>query len=154
MIPLRKDHCLRPFLVMMKKSGKMPDDEYQFDDMDHGSFSKEEITIRSIILNHLKKICLLSCDEFVGGYNNTVTEWHGSLRYVKKVYVPDARAKYCQAVDTLYDLLLPFLDKEFLKDYDSVKPMKESTPDERQKKSRALFQILSKLLHRRNYVGE
>lgn len=117
-------------------------------------FSKDEITIRGIVLNHLKKICLLSCDEFRGGYENNVTEWHGSLRYIKKVYVPDARARYCQAVDTLYDLLLPFLDKEFEKEHNKIQDMLESTPEERKTKSRVLLQLLSKLLHRKNYIGD
>ena len=57
--------------------------DVQFEDMEShsGSFGKEDITIRGIVLNHVKKICQLSCEEFIGGYFNSVTEFHNGLKY-------------------------------------------------------------------------
>ena len=133
----------------------MAEDNIDFEDMESGShFSKEETNIRSIVLNHIKKICLLSCDEFTGGYFNSVTEFHGSLKYTKKVYVPDARAKYCQAIDTLYDLMIPFFDKPFKKALEDIEVMENKSPEQKIAKSRKMFKELNKLLHRVNYLGE
>lgn len=133
----------------------MAEDKVEFEDIEGGvTFSKEDISIRIIVLNHLKKICLLSCDEFIGGYYNSVTEWHGELRYVKKVYVPDARARYIQAVDSLYDILIPFFDTQFSKEKEEIQKMPSDNNDKKLEKTRKLFQELNKLLLRKNYLAE
>src|SRR3990167_8335322 len=134
----------------------MNKDNYEFEDMESSSFhsGKDELNIKTIILNHVRKICLLSCEEFIGGYHNIVSEWHGEIRFQKRVYVPDARAKYSQAVDRLYDLLMPFFDKPFNLEDDKIQKMPIGTPDKKLEKTRALFQQLNKLLNRRDYLNE
>jgi hypothetical protein len=128
--------------------------EISFDDVENVSFSKEDITIRGIALNHVKKILSLSCDEFTGGYYNTVTEFHNGLKYVKKVYVPDARAKYYQAIDNLYYLLDPFFDSKFIEANKVIQTMSIKTNDDRLKKACILFTELSRLLNRKNYLAD
>lgn len=129
-------------------------EEVQFEDMGNSSFSKEEITIRSIVLNHIKKILQLSCDEFTGGYYNTLTEFQGSLKYVKKVYVPDTRARFSQAVETLYYVLNPFFDKDFKKEDENIQKMPTKTTEEKLEKAKNLFKELNNLLYRKNYLAD
>lgn len=126
----------------------------EFDDMENASFSKEDVTIRGIVLNHVKKICMLSCDEFRGGYENNITEIKDGLKYVRKVYVPDARARYNQAIDTLYDLLTPFFDDLFKEVDKIIQEMDTKIPDKKLEKSRKLFKELNNLLYRKDYLSE
>jgi len=68
---------------------------------------KEKVTIKDIVLEHIKAISLKALSEFKGGY------WKKELKgnFVEEVYVPDSRKEYIQGIEFLSDLLLPDFDK-------------------------------------------
>ena len=77
--------------------------------------NKEQVSFREIVLSHEKKILELSCSEFRGGFFNTV--FHGGIP--TKIYVPDARRVFIQAVEAFASILLPHFDEQAQSHYDN-----------------------------------
>lgn len=76
-------------------------------------YTKDKITFRDIILQHLRKITAFSSCEFIGGYwqeRTLVTA--GSTTQTIKTYVPDSREVYSNAVECMADMLYSYFDKE------------------------------------------
>lgn len=78
--------------------------------------SKKGISIKEIILMHIRKISDICCKEFTGGYweRKPIKTANGIL--FSEVYHNDVREAYCNAVDFLIDIIYPLGDKE-LKEY-------------------------------------
>jgi len=77
-----------------------------------GGGKKFKLTFEEIVMRHLRQICSLSCDEFRGGYvNKQIIALPGGMSTRNETYIPDARSRYNQAVDSLYDLIYSFFDK-------------------------------------------
>lgn len=128
---------------------------------------KEGTSIREIILEHLKKILEISRCEFRGGYYEE--KFTGNVN--EKIYVPDSRKQYIQAVESLSDVLLPYYDKdmeerakaidiEIEESLNTFEKSKKSTGSKEHnvyvitklKLMRMLFQQINYLLHRNNYL--
>ena len=82
---------------------------------------KDDISFRYVVLKHLMKITLLGSVEFRGGYwqqKTKVSKEGGS--YTEKVYIPDTREEYGNAINVFYDLLIPHFDSEMVKKGDEI----------------------------------
>lgn len=67
----------------------------------------DDFSFRITIMTHLRKICNLASVEFRGGhYENKTSMMPNGLTIKEKVYVPDTREQYSNAVDALHDLLM------------------------------------------------
>jgi len=77
--------------------------------------SKEKTTWREIVLEHIRKILECSRTEFRGGFYFERGE-NPPIR----VYVPDTRQTYMNAIDSLADVLLPFFDKGMKDDFKKI----------------------------------
>ena len=88
---------------------------------------KEKLTFRGILLLFLNKILSLSCVEWHGGYWEEKTKIIGGMGTTEKHYIPDSREIYCNAVNSLSDILLPHFDKEMKKSEEECeKELKEA----------------------------
>lgn len=89
----------------------MSDEDTQFEDAEqyNYSFDKNKITFKDIILMHLKKIGEYSSVEFRGGFwEERITQTNPST--IIRIYIPDTREVYSNAVDYLADMLFPYFD--------------------------------------------
>ena len=98
----------------------------------------EALSIKEIILRQIRKIGDLSCSEFTGGYWEKKPVKTGSGIIFSKVYHPDVREAYCNAVDFLIDIVFPMGDKDlkkYLKDFEGFeeKITKETEIKEKEK---------------------
>ena len=145
-------------------------EEKNFVDAEQYSGGEEKTSFREIVLQHVKRITVISSKELRGGYNETKVT--GNLSH--SIYVPDSREEYGNAVNCLADLLLPHFDKKMRiaesrtdKDFEKersslVKEFKEKETnysDTKQRVSvaklnsrRKLFRALMKFLHRKKYL--
>ena len=89
--------------------------------------NKDDITFRYIVMKHLMKIALLCCVEFRGGYwQQKITIGKDGPPIEEKVYVPDTREEFSNAVNFLHDILIPYFDKSMEESSESInKSLKE-----------------------------
>lgn len=81
----------------------------QFVDNFKGGSGKDEYTFRIILMQHLKRILQLASNEFRGGYwTEKIVLSSGGVQQKERVYIPDTREEYGNAVEALHDLLLPY----------------------------------------------
>jgi len=100
----------------------MNQNETNFEDAESYSYSfnKDKLTFKDIILQHLKKISQFASVEFRGGYweikEVPFSSGSGVVHSISnKVYVPDSREVYSNAVECLADMLYPYFDEEMKK---------------------------------------
>lgn len=101
-------------------------EEVQFQDADsyQSSFNKT-LSFKDIVLQHLKTIGRYASVEFRGGYWEIRaipiqgTNMSGSA--TSKVYVPDSREVYSNAIEYLADILYPHFDKEMKDKEEKIK---------------------------------
>ena len=86
----------------------------EFIDAESGWHGKaDDITFRYIILRHLMKIALLGSVEWKGGYWQQKTKMgKDGTMHTEKIYIPDTREEYSNAINVLHDFLLPHFDKK------------------------------------------
>lgn len=96
----------------------MGEEDIQFEDGSEGRFGghkKEELTFELIVLRHLTKITSMSCVEYRGGYWQQKTKMgKDGNSSTEKIYTPDTREQIGNAIDMLYDLLLPIIEQKNL----------------------------------------
>jgi len=147
----------------------MPDEEFEGAE----GFRKGDIanlSFREIVLMHLRRITQLSCVEFRGGYWNEKTHAIGGMGFTEKIYIPDSRECYVNAVDMFSDLLLPIYDKTAKKEIEDLetsfdnkyklfekqekkgKDIMQKWKQFKLKNKRQLFRELSLLLKRLKYL--
>ncbi len=122
-----------------------------------GGSNKFKLTFEEIVMRHLRQICSLSCDEFRGGYTNKqIIALPGGMSTKNETYIPDARLRYNQAVDTLYDLIFSFFDEEMEKKDDNLKEQEKDCKDKDKKVEikRNMLRALCSLLKRLNFLRE
>lgn len=75
--------------------------------------NKDEITFRYVVFKHIMKIALLGSVEWKGGYwqQKTGHDKEGNMT-TEKIYIPDTREEYGNAINILHDLLLPHFGKD------------------------------------------
>jgi hypothetical protein len=127
-----------------------------------GSYQKDQLSFREIILQHLKKITEFSSVEWKGGYWEQRIIPMGSGGMTQKVYVPDTRDIYSNAVEVFGDLLFPHYDEEMKTEdkriqnkIDAITKEEKSLEQFKQDKRkimRDLFRQISCFLKRRRYL--
>lgn len=136
---------------------------------EQGSYTTEGITFKDIVLSHLRRITSLASVEFRGGYWQTKARPAGNAILTEEIYTPDSRDVYCNAVDCLSDLCLPYFDDEMKEaEDDSISKLdtlkkeyinKEGEDihnkfsNKKQAIKRELFRALNLFLFRKNYFA-
>ncbi len=88
-------------------------DEDQIVAIDEGyTANKSDLSIREIILRHVRKISDLSCQELTESYWEERPVKIGSGVSIIKKYHPDLRCAFINAVDFLYHLIAPYTPKD------------------------------------------
>lgn len=77
------------------------------------TLQKEKVTIKEVIIMHIKKISDLSCKEFTPSFWSKKPMKMGDGVAIVETYHPDTRLAYVNAVEFLLDLLMPKSDKKF-----------------------------------------
>ena len=122
-----------------------------------GGGNKFKLTFEEIVMRHLRQICSLSCDEFRGGYTNKqIIALPGGMSTKNETYIPDARLRYNQAVDTLYDLIFSFFDEEMKEEDKKLKQQEKDCKDKDKmvEIKRNMLRALCSLLKRLNFLRE
>lgn len=136
---------------------------------------QDERSFRGILMDYIRGIGKLSKVEFRGGYWMTKTKTlPGGVVLEENIYIPDTREEYCNAIDWLHDILLPYFDddtlewykeiksastqinhkldrirEEFLIDAEAVEILNsENYPDQKQKNSLEIYKFKKLRLHR------
>ena len=82
------------------------------------------LSIKEIILRHIRKISDLSCQEFTGGFwEEKPVKTASGIMFIKKWH-DDVREAYCNSIDFLIDIIYPMSDddlKEYLKNFEGFK---------------------------------
>lgn len=91
-------------------------EDIEFRDESDDSYGEKTLSIKEIILRHIRKISDLSCQEFTGGFwEEKPVKTQGGIMFMRKWH-DDVRQAYCNAVDFLLDIIYPMSDSE-LKTY-------------------------------------
>jgi hypothetical protein len=77
-------------------------------------YNENEVTFKQIILKHILEISKFSSCEFRGGYWEIKPDLRNNVGIDYKVYIPDSREVYSNAVDCLSDMLYPHFDKTMI----------------------------------------
>ena len=77
------------------------------------TLQKEKVTIKEVIIMHIKKISDLSTKEMTPSFWSKKPMKMGDGVAIVETYHPDGRLAYINAVDFLLDLLMPKADKKF-----------------------------------------
>lgn len=142
-------------------------EEPQFIDAEEYMGEQEKVTFKEIVFRHLSKISEISTKEFRKGYWQKKPVSVSGGVYMSETYIEDKRDSYINAVDFLYDLLLPHFDEDMneateeiekllgntLKKFTEEKKTKTDWIDEKLSIKRKLFQKLNLLLERLNYLS-
>ena len=114
----------------------MPKNNIEF--IDENERFSQKIDYSQVLMNQIEKVRLSGSVEFRGGYwENRDKMISGSL-VTEKIYIPDTRQVFIGAVDQLYDLLIPFLDKKFIAANKDINKKIKDLNDEREAKKKEL----------------
>jgi len=93
---------------------KKPDSTENFEDGDSYSynFNKDNLTFKDIVLQHLKKITIISSVEFQPGFWEDRPIMVGGAHTSIRIYHADTREVYSNAVQCFADMLFPYFDEE------------------------------------------
>ena len=139
--------------------------ENEFVDAEGFTTTQEGVSFREICLRHVSKISEISTKEFRPGYWQKKPVSVGGGVQMSEKYTEDTRDSYVNAVDFLYDLLLPHFDKLMEEASKKIEAEIESELkkceeenikrtlwiDKKLKIKRKLFQEISLLLNRLHY---
>lgn len=78
------------------------------------TLKQEKVTIKEVIIMHIKKISDISCKELTPSFWSKKPVKVGEGVAIVETYHPDTRLAYCNAVDFLLDLMMPSADKKFM----------------------------------------
>lgn len=105
----------------------MDDEEVRFlDANEYQGSSFEKISFKEIVLNHVRKIGTLSSVEFRGGYWEERSISTGVQNKETKIYIPDTREEYSNAIEFLLDLVYPHLDDKTLQKIETLEEEEQS----------------------------
>lgn len=110
----------------------MDNNNVQFVDAEsYSGKADEKISFRMIVLEHFRRICSLASKEFRGGYWEK-RPYQVTAGYIEnfRIYVPDTREEYSNAVDCLFDILYPHFDEQMKEDYKKFEIWAEKKEEE------------------------
>jgi hypothetical protein len=124
---------------------------------------EKTLSIKEIILRHIRKISDLSCQEFTGGYWEKKPIKTPSGIMFTESYKQDVREAYCNAIDFLVDIIYPMSDndlKEYLQKFEGFKEKIEEEDRTEDKKldivlkiklKRQTFRQINLMFERKNF---
>jgi len=122
---------------------------------DEIGFGGKELSMEQLVMRHLSKISDISCKELTSSYTEKRPVKVGEGMMLIEKYYPDMREGYCNAVDFLLDLILPYGDEEFAKEYKEIKEGEEEEwKDATEKKIKGDEWMIIKLKLRRNLFSK
>jgi len=86
----------------------------------------EEISIKQIILRHIRKISDISSQELTSSYWQKKPIKISDGIVMSEIYKPDLRLAYSNSVDCLHDLIKPYIDDKFTKEYNQLKKQEKT----------------------------
>ncbi len=102
--------------------------------IDENERFSQKIDYSQELMNQIDKVRLSGSVEFRGGYWENREKMIGGSLITEKIYIPDTRQVYIGAVDQLYDLLIPFLDKKFNEANEDIEKQIKELNNQREKK--------------------
>lgn len=119
---------------------------------EESDYEKGEGSIKEIVLRHIRKISDLSCQELTSRYYQEKPVKVGDSFTIIRIYHPDLKEAYCNAIEFLIDLLYPRGDPSFKEFMDIFQKEVEGLKDsERLKKMRLAFQEVNKMFERTKF---
>ena len=140
--------------------------ELTFEDAESGGFSygKTSISFREIVLRHLAKIVGLGVAEYRKGYTEKKPMKIGGSIFELEKYHEDGREVYSNAVDSMFDIVQPYFDKDMkevvknhreeLEKIDRDIKDNEEFLEEKMFSKRKLWQQLNIFLKKKDYLSE
>ncbi len=125
-----------------------------FDVKEESEYSTDNgLSIKQIILRHLRKIGDICCQEFTGGWweKKPIRTSNGVM--FSEYYHADVREAYCNAIDFLIDIIYPLGDKA-LQDYiDENEKVDAEISDikEKLKRKKMTFREINQMFERTNF---
>ena len=114
-------------VLSMKKDIEFIDESERF---------SQKIDYSQVLMNQIDKVRLSGSVEFRGGYWENREKMIGGSMVTEKVYIPDTRQVFIGAVNQLYDLLIPFLDKKFKEVNKDIDKKIKNLNDQRKEKEK------------------
>lgn len=112
-------------------------------------YSNEVPSLKEIALLHIRKISEICCNEFTKGYWEERPIKVGTGIAVMRIYHPDNRMIFCNAVDFLAWIVYPDSDKTFQDLVDKLTEEKDT--DRRLYERKNLYQEMNKMFKRVNF---
>lgn len=92
----------------------------------------QKLDFNTIIMRQIDKVRTAGSVEWMGGYwERKPYSISGMSGAMSEEYVPDTREVYINSVDVLFDLLLPYFDDVFDKEFKDLEQKKEKTLEEK-----------------------
>jgi len=117
---------------------------------DESEYNQGVASIKQIVLTHVGKISTLCLNEFTKGYWQEKPVKTGGGIAITKIYHPDTKKAYCNAVGFLFDIVYPYSDKDFKDLYKSVYD-EEPDVDKNLALHRKIFKDINILFERINF---
>lgn len=126
-----------------------------FEIKEESDYGQKEVSMKDILLGHIRKISEISSKEFIEGYwEKKPINLQGSVM-LTKVYHEDSREAYSNAVDFLVDILYPKGDKAFKDIVDKHELLKLDDMDKlmKMREKRKIFKEINKMFERTNFFA-
>lgn len=118
------------------------DSEYQSD---------QKLSMKEIVLRHIRKIGDICCQEFTGGFWEKKPVKTQSGVMFTEVYHEDIREVYCNAMDFLIDIIYPMGDDDLRTILQGDKEYKSDEIKEKLIAKRKIFKEINKMFNRTNF---
>lgn len=125
--------------------------DFNFSVQDEGDFSQGIPSIKEIALLHIRKISQICCSEFTKGYWEERPIKVGGGIAVMRTYHEDNRAVFCNSVDFLLWIVLPYSDSDFKTKYKDFDEGEEEDWDKKIKKRKKIFKEITLMFERTNF---
>lgn len=123
--------------------------KFNFGVQEEGEYNNEIPSLKEIALLHIKKISEICCAEFSKGYWEERPIKVGTGISVMRIYHPDNRMVFCNAVDFLAWIVYPNSDDIFKGLVEGLADDKDL--DKRLDERKKLFQEMNKMFNRVNF---
>jgi len=120
-----------------------------------GIKKKDSLSIKEVVMQHIKGISDLSRQEFTPSYWQKKPLKVGDGIVMSETYHEDKRLAYCNAIDFLHDLMMPYADEEFKKTLELLDESENKRFEEHKEKKQTEDEwIWVKLSLRRTLFGK
>lgn len=126
--------------------------DFNFNVQDEGDFTNAIPSIKEIALLHIRKISQICCSEFSKGYWEERPIKVGGGIAVMRTYHEDNRAVFCNSVDFLLWIVIPYSDSTFKEKYKGFADDTDNKDwDNKIKKRKEIFREITLMFERTNF---